>query len=85
MQIQIRQSDGKIFIKNDCPGPHITIDDKHPDFKKIMQGYHVETAGGIFKVTEIKDGFDLDKFIKQLQNKTASLQDIREYLLQELL
>lgn len=80
-QIQIRFSDNKVFKNNDCQEPHMTIDELHPDFKKVMRGYAFRLENGTINFVGGKDKFDHEAMEKKLKNNTASDKDIQQCLL----
>jgi len=63
-------------------GGHISINDNNPLAIKIRQGYEYSLdKEGNLSVGTNKVNYDLDTFQKKLENKTATLTDVQEYLL----
>ena len=78
--MQISLITKKIYPKNNCQEPHITIGEQHPAYDKLLQGYDFEIINNEIKVKNIKSGIDYKDLKNKLKQGKANNAEVQQIL-----
>jgi len=78
--MQISLITKKIYPKNNCQEPHMTIGEQHPAYDKLLQGYDFEIKNNEIKIKKTKTGIDYKNLKNKLKQGQASSLEVQQTL-----